>query len=461
MRLDSPCSQTVELNRVIPSETYFVKLPPLPVGMYSMYVDEFATGDAETLGCLKVRVLKRRKGPLGLKPSGPLRIYINPIAPTLEELWDGQVDLEIVGPHGQVVQCDMSLINRDKERPLARISTSMKLPVTSIQWRGRFEKLFREKPNVFTKYDLAHICQVDLSAGKLGAFKFLCEREFTPLRWVQSGHDTVRLIDDSGIEGAPQVSHYMFEKPADKIDLNSDLEYEVTTPGGLYFAKKGEFTTGIIASLNKSTRLSDYSISPGILPEKRSLDTAVNAIKLSYEWATARSSGNILSAICRGKSLRVFTRHISGLVAGENWKKAESEFKKNHHLQLMSSVIEKKMGSEFVSSLESEITEIVQESTGRRVKWLTRLLARHGVLHMRKGSMSNRQDLERITEFSLRLCSSPKDAKDWLENNVREEVNLLLQAPAILCAARFLVLATHECIDSDGNVHEVYRGWEW
>ncbi len=467
MRLNGPNATTMGLDRVTSDEPLFVELPRLPVGLHTIYVDAITTdaGDPENLGHLKIRVNKKRRWPYGLNPSGPLSVCVNPVIPTLEELWDGQVDVDVLGPRGRTVQCRISLMNRDKEKPTVHILTAMELPVTANQWKIHFEKHFRTKKNVVKKYDAAHACRVNFTAGELGAFTIRCEREFTPLRWVlengQSWNPVLYLIDDSGIEEDCQIVHYTFEKPADGVILESASKYNVTVPGGLYLAKQGQFSAGIIVSLRRMNSLSGLSSSPVICPQPRSLDAVLNAIELSCEWAEAKSSA-IYSARNRRESLRVLIKHIVELIAGRRWAKAESDFEKIQDLPALAQAAMKQKDDErIVASLTNVVAKITQESVAKRVNRLAKLATRYGVLREMHSSTTKQHTPEWVTEFALRLGSSPKDAKDWAGSNLRSGVNRLMCESTIFRAARFMILATYDSGALDASLSEVYTEWKW
>ena len=466
MRSDDSNSTTMEFNEVTSGEPLFVELARLPAGLHTLHVDAITADarDPENLGHLKIRLKKRQQWPQGLNPSGPLSFHVDPVVPTLEEIWEGLVDVEVLGPKGRAVQCEISLTNRRTEKALVRISTSMKLPISANQWKAHYEKHFRKKENVIKKYDAAHACKVNFAAGELGTFTIRCEREFTPLRWVlENGRGlkpVLRLIDDSGIEEDVRVFHYTFKKPAKEVILDYASKYEVTLPGGLYLAKQGEFSKGIIVALRRIKSWGDLSYSPVIDHEDRSLDTVMKAIRLSYEWAAARSSADIYSAINRRKSLIVFINHIVELIAGKNWAIAESNFEKSSDLSALAQALQTGQGRN-VTSLSSVVTEIARASIEKRPSRLTRLANRYGVLHSLPSNNTGQQPPEWVVEFALRLGSSPKDAKDWARSDLRKGVKRLMSAPAILRLARFIILATHDCIDADENNNQIYKGWTW
>ena len=466
MRLDDFDSTTMEFNEVTLGEPLFVELPRLPSGLHTMHVDIVTAdvGDPEKLGHLKIRVNKKQQWPQGLNPSGPLSVHMDPVVPTLEEIWDGRVDVEILGPKGRVVQCGISLMNRHKEKPVVRIPTSLKLPITANQWKAHFEKHFRKKEDVIKKYDAAHACQMDFIADELGAFTIRCEREFSPLRWVlengQGWKPVLYLINDNEIEEDVQVSYYTFKNPAKEVFLEYASKYEVTAPGGLYLAKWGEFSKGIIVALRRIKLFSDLSYSPVIDHQDRSLDAVMKAIILSCEWTEAKSSGDTYSAENRRKSLRVLINHIVVLIAGTRWAKAESYFEKSRDLSALAQAVQKDEGRIGIS-LTNVATKIAQESVEKRVSRLAKLATRYGVLHRSPDIKVDQLSPEWVTEFALRLGSSPKDAKDWAGSNLRGGVGRLMSDPNILRLARFVILTTHYCTDSDENYSQIFKGWKW
>ena len=219
--MDNP-PRPLELTRVTPGEPIFVQMPPLPVGLHTMRVDAAVVGDTNTenLGHLNV-AMSVREAPHwhhGVDPAGPLSVRVDPVIPTLEELWDGQIDIEVLGPRGRAVKCDTSLLHRGKEKPAVRIVRRLELPITPNKWTHHFENNFRTKKEVQRRYDAAYACRVHFDADELGTFELLCEREFAPLRWALVGKrnrkPVVQLIDDSGRAEVPRVSHYTLENPA-------------------------------------------------------------------------------------------------------------------------------------------------------------------------------------------------------------------------------------------------------
>ena len=468
--LDGQPDATLEVTGVTPGRPFFLELPPLPVGLHTIRVEATSrTGDAdaEDLGHLivAIRVREAQQQPYGVSPSGPLAVRVDPVVPTLEQLWDGQVEVEILGPRGRTVKCDISLLDRGKEVPTARISRQLTLPVTPSRWRSHFETHFRENNGVQKKYDAAYGCRVDFTAGELGAFTIWCEREFTPLRWTlgeRNQNPIVRLIDDSGRADVPLVSHFTFANPAAEVCLDSAPEYEVSAPGGLYLAKQGKFSAGIIAVLQRARSFSDLASSPVVRSQQRSVAAVLGAVELGCKWAAARSSGDIVSVTNRRKALQVFTQHMVGLIGGRGWARTESDFESTRDLSVLKRAVTQRMDEVSVAVfLAREVADLAQVSINERVRRLAGLAREHHLLSVREGDSAVFRDPDWVAEFALRLASSPRDAHVWAGSHLRAAVTNLMEVPVVARAARFMVLSIDDCLRSHASPDEVYAGWGW
>ena len=470
--LNNERSATLELAGVVPGEPLFFELPVLPVGRHTIRVetespDAVVVGDAGQLS-LVVGVRDVRPHTRRLSPTGPLAARVEPVVPTLEQLWDGQVEIEIVGPPGRAVKCAASFLTKDGTRLTIRVALpNLKLPVSAPKWTSHFEKHFRRKSRMQQKYDAAHSCRLEFAADELGAFTVWCERGFVPLRWTlqeRAENLSVRLIDDTGRTDTPCVSYYSFAMPALEVCLDHALEYEVNAPGGLFVATQGEFCAGVI-TLPKIRLLRDLTSSPAIIEDQEpSLATILIAIDVGRKWATARSSGDVLSVTNLHKALRSIIRHITALIGGSRWARAESVFEGSHarDLSILGKAVTKRATeARFVSDLVCAVTPIGQVSPRERVAHLAKLSMDHGVLRLREDRNAVLRDPEWLTEFALRLASNPGDAVDWAGADCQAAVVRLMELPTLARAARFVVVATADHGGLGTSSVEVYPGWRW
>ncbi|MEZ5343906.1 MAG: hypothetical protein R2706_21435, partial [Acidimicrobiales bacterium] len=450
-------------------EPVFVELPQLPVGLHTVHVRARAAAEAEAeaLGDLDVvmRIREARPWPAGAAPYGPLLVHVDPLAPTLEQLWDGQVDIEARGPAGRSMRCAVLLFeNADGKATVTEALPPLAFPLTPERWRAHFEKHFRELKKAQSHYDTAHLCRLQFTAEELGAFTIECEREFAPLRWAlrQPGRGPVaRLIDDSGAPDLAEVSHFTFERPTVAVQLLSATEHPVDAPGGLYVARQGDFVAGLIA-LPRIRTLADLAGTVNIDGTSRSAEAVLEAIKIGELWGSARSSGDILSWSKRQQVLSAIVRHVLQLVGGERWAAAEREAEVGADSDLAAlkrAVWQRRDQAGIAAALALEVADLAEVDLDARVTRLAEL-AGGFLLLAPDGSGQGLTDLW-LAEFALRLASSPKDAATWAGPELRLATTRLLEIPTLARAARFLVIATDRRLGSQVRPGEVYAGWSW
>lgn len=459
----------LELASIPAGEPVFVQLPPLPIGLHTVRVCARTGPDTEgeSAGDLDVvmRIREARPWTPGVTPYGPLVVQVDPTTPTLEQLWEGQADIEVRGPAGRNVTCTVSLFDREDDAPTAVGELpALPFPITPARWRAHFESHFRETPRAQDSYDTARLCRLEFAAEELGAFTVQCEREFVPLRWAVRRHKrppAVRLIDDSGNAIPPEVSHFSFDKPAVRKRLEPAPEYDVSAPGGLYVARQENFRAAVIA-LPKISTLDDLKWSVHIDARGRSADEVIDAVQLGAAWGSAKSSGDILSLRNRRKVLHAITRHILLLVGGGRWAAAEAEVENGGDLGILKRAVSRR--ADEVGIAAALALETAQLSAARLEARITRVADLAMSFHLLPKDAPGGPEPETsgwIAEFALRLASSPRDAGVWAGPNLRSGVTRLLDVPTLARAARFLVIATDRHLQSHAAPGELYASWCW
>jgi hypothetical protein len=153
---------SLELPSIEPGEPIFVELPQLPVGLHTVHVSARTTptAQAEVLGDLDVvmRIREARPWSPGVSPQGALDVQVDPAAPTLEQVWEGRVEITLRGPAGRQVKCRISM--RDTDPGAATVAKQLPpiaLPVTPASWKRHFEKHFQSLREAPLVYDTARI----------------------------------------------------------------------------------------------------------------------------------------------------------------------------------------------------------------------------------------------------------------------------------------------------------------
>ena len=443
----------LELVQGNPGEPVFVEFPYISAGRHVVRAFSAAADsgeDSKPLGDMIMYVLPRRTD-----PRGPLFVQIDPPSPTLEDIWEGRAEVSVFGPNDRTVECRVSMFGRSGESPITtKRFQPMELPVSADEWRSRFEKSFRKDSKVQRAYCDARFCKLEFSAEELGMFSLLCEEDSRPLRWRlrQKGRKYfLRVLDDSGDDGAAAVSRVEFDTPLVESSLASENEYEVPGPGGMYIARTKRFEAAVIIP-PPSSREFQIAPEPSIEEQPRRQDVLVRAVETAKRWADARPAGNPLAAFRQSAVVRALVRHVFRILCGNKWadkEKAALEGDMESLKSLSEAVSEyPKTGS----VLLEEIENLAQGTCGDRVRRLA-------------GLFNDIEDSERLAEFLLMLASDPRSLTLREGESLDEVLKRILDKTTPLTkAARFLVLATDSQVRA-GDVGiapgEIYAGWRW
>lgn len=469
---------SLELTSVTPGEPIFVQLPQLPVGLHTVRVctRSSISAEAEPLGDLDVvmRIREARPWFPGVSPHGPLVVQIDPAAPTLEQLWEGRVEISVRGPAGRHVKCAVSL--RDMESGAATVMKHLPpipLPMTPDVWRRHFEKHFQETREAPLAYDMARICEIEFTCDELGAFTVCCEREFTPLRWavrrVGQRH-VARLLDNSGDANPPQVVRMAFETPLVEAPLDLAKAYEVPTAGGLYFARRKASSAAVI--IPPAVRgLADLQCVPRIDARERSTDSVLSTVAVARTWAGARLSGDLFSATRQRDVLRALALHIFQLIGGDTWASAELAVSNGHDglADLQRAISKRREEAGFGAALAIDCAALSAATCEERIRRVASLATSFYLLPPAPrpqilsggGRPAGERDSTWLSELALRLASDPAVAEEWAGEDLRAGTTRLLEVPTLARAARFLVIATHRHLQSRVAPGELYASWGW
>ncbi len=462
----------LELNSLTPGEPIFVQLPQLPVGLHTVRIctRSSSAGQAEPLGDLNVviRVREARPWTAGVARSGPLVVQVHPPAPTMEQLWEGQVDIDVWGPTGRQIRCALTLFEGMATEPTIKVDLPpIRLPLQSVKWKALVEQRFRGDKKVQDAYDSARLCRLVFVAEELGTFTVDCERDFVPLRWAlrQRGADAIaRLVDDSGAGDTANLELFGFDKPTEATRLSPSLEFPVVPPGGLFAAHRGDATAGLIAVPRRIRNLSDLRATPQIKAGVRSVDEVFAALEYARLWHSARSSGDVLSSTKRRSVLQALTRHILYLLGGDHWARAENSVENGSdaYLSALKQAVSSRRDQVGVAvAIALEIDQLAAVELEARVARLA-TLARSFRILTADVSEDGRETALWLAELSLRIASSPAHVAVWAGPHLRPSIQKLFEeVPVLTRAARFMVIATDRHLQSQAAAGELYASWRW
>jgi hypothetical protein len=246
LELDDEEESSLEVHPEEAGQTVFVQMPPLSRGQYQLSVSSraSATGDYEEVGQLQITISEPRSWKSAINEQGALITIVEPRKPTIEQLLRGAVGIEMHGPSGHPVQVTATFFGKHSGAPIepAHKLSDLHLPVKFNFGRAYLAQLSR-KPELQSAFDFSYSCRLEFNAGELGTISLICEREFTPLRWVVESNKTSYLLslsDDSGANEQASVIRYDFSRPdhSNPIPYTQSFEdHVIPSSGGLYVAR--------------------------------------------------------------------------------------------------------------------------------------------------------------------------------------------------------------------------------
>ena len=472
--------RTLEISPDSPGSPVYIEIPTLDRGSHILKV-EACKGNSETgkeLAILNIKIREPQVWIPGKSSQGALFVIVDPSAPTLEQLWEDQVSIELHGPISKNIKCSISFLKKGALMTFfSKQLPAIQFPVSNTDWQRYFYRHFKEHRDVQNEYDLADSCTLSIDAGELGAFRLFVEREFTPLRWAvhrKRRRYLLQLLDDSGAESQVQMQYYTFQKPdigcpLDIHTLNHKGGFEAA--GGLYVAQIDKYQRAVLLPPEVKT-LNDLQIEPQLSPRKRSADDLYKIIKVLDLWEGARLTGNLLSMKLRLDALSKLLQEIFRLICGEHWAMVEHEDRPGNGAQILrsfkSNLSSKSNECDIATKISEKSSELANLISIDRVERLTEFAKYTLPQHLRRKGMDNRKDengpsdLAWLSEFVLRLASCSKNIADWAGDNLFETTSRLLEIPSLARLARFMVLViAHEQESNLLISRNLYEGWDW
>lgn len=480
LELNDSDGTSLEVHPEETGQTIFLQLPPLSIGEYllSAFARASANSKYEEIGKLQIRIREPRSWKTAINEQGALIAVFDPPKPSLEELLRGTVSLELYGPIGHQVQATASFFGKNATDAIARHTFTLSLPVNRGSGRAYLAKLSRQT-NLQPGFDFGQSCRIDLNAGELGIFSAICEREFTPLRWVvksTAGAYLLSLSDDSGASEPASITRYEFGFPDRAIPIKQSIEdYRVGPNGGLYVARGplGQcsiiFPHEITGTLRSFADMGRTIIEPRFRSQPLSIENLEHALEIFRLWIEARTTGSMVALLARQRVLRTHTAHMFGMIGGARWAKAEISYQSNPSsagaLQGLSKAVtdlanvRQKLEHQYQTMKNASPKEHagrLAEVLGSLIKRVPSTIAvgRYGVL-----SKSPRWQ----AEFALRFASAPETLEFWTHDWFLAGLKGVINNPTLACAARFIVLTTSNYLQSTDRNEQgsLYAGWDW
>jgi hypothetical protein len=465
--------------------TSYVQLCDLTLGTHQLQVGLIPSGGDQTSvsGRLDFLIREQRLD----HPSGSFReallLLSAPAAPTLEELWSGSANIDVLGAIGLQPEISVSLEQQAGHSIITKRLDVRRLPIDNASWRSAFERSFKKTSGVVRNYDVATSCFIEVKHPDVGTVSLRCDRSFVPLRWGSGEIDDepfLRLHDNTAGEKTG-IEYMSFDKPdvVQRVPRQEDDVYR-NSAGGLFVARSLDEIASLILAPKVKTFFEFQQmgkISPQTTQRDRSAEGVVTWLRQVSLWAKADARDNPVVEKTRSDVIASFARSISSTLGGRDWEAAELAVEENGETSLpriLTLVVNNQpsvrlrdglaeLGDSFhPQTIEQRVLafghlmfpQFPDSSSNYKVSASDQRLRRSQIAH------SGRFDTRWFAEFALRLASDPSGAIEWSGEDLQDAVAQLLSFPLTFKSARYLFLRLHYCSPGTDQL-TLYEGWKW
>jgi hypothetical protein len=438
-------------------EPSFVKLPRLPVGLHLLTIRArqdlrgLSTVSSPPEGFMHLCVRDPEPWKPGITSYSGMIVTVDPDAADLDTLWRNEVRLSVTGPESHAVTISVCLESGDGRSILQEQIVRCELPLTAEEWQRRFGQFLNREDRAWSYLEAAR-GTLTVDAENLGTRELQFEHEVQPLRWVlrrDHGRVFIRLIDDTGDdETEAHIKFWGMERPfrTRRIEMERALSgFEVSPPGGLFFARRGSHRDIIVVSTGLTGQgLHGLSVEPDLAELQTGAVTYAKAMRVLGTWYSARLYG-FLADIRRQQITRAINDAIVRSLCGARWIAAEDRYRRNpqsrHAWEALKAEVERHPSFAAVLCRESSV---LNGDVGRRERAFSEIASRYGICSD-----------EELCTIALKLAdASVRPTKSLAEKDV---ITQLTRHPALVRGARLLALLDETGDEPSGDRNGSHR----
>lgn len=318
-----------------PGVPTYIKLQPLAVGNHVLTVSIARTPSSAAIrpveGIISLSVRPPSPWISGSIGHTGMIVSCSPTEPTLDEFWEGLVQLEVMGPHSRQIEVFVELMDSSGARlALERVGT-LTMPLGEGSWQQAFSSFARLDKEPWN-YLKAASGRVIVDGEELGVVHIPLQRHAAPVRWVwhhTKASTVLRLVDDHDSDTPLQLCFYSFERPLEPVNLApaSVIEgIQPDMPGGLFVAMYGNRTETLVVSARKVDGLRGLLVEPTFDTNEIDQAAAVDTISAIRMWSRARLTGALASER-RNIVVDRLKEHLFFILCGPDWARAEMNFR--------------------------------------------------------------------------------------------------------------------------------------
>lgn len=433
------------------SPELYIGIDDLAVGVHEVSTTLISSSDdvPAIAGTLLVTVREPHYRVGGSAGEG-LRMLASPARPLMTELWDGHATIAVEGPPGTHAQLTVTLRD-DADADLTRVRRNVDLPFTEQDWHRLAHRELRG-PELSGSYDQAESCELTVARSGIGFAKLVCERGFTPLRWLlrrrRHGGYEAHLIDRT--DGADTVVD-LYEVGLPLVAVQQSLAGPIVSPsrGGLIRAAAGDLSAAIVLPPDPNEMFRQRSAArPFVQVGSRSVAELLRLIRGHHAWLTAELPANPFANAQRQRVLSAITGELAGLIAGRRWAHQE-RIQRGHDLMNHVDTLCELVGH------APEHRAIAQQVSRHLHEWAKRPEVPIDELTEIVGPLVTADDLSNpceVVRFMVRLCDRPGRLLEWDENLRQRLLEGAMASRVLVRAVRFAVLGREAFVeDAEGE----------
>jgi hypothetical protein len=441
VQLDSQPKMQVPPAR--PGEPVLIRLPPLPLGKHTLLVRAVGIGGAAgrshpltTDGYVSLLVRAPQPWISGTIGHTGLVVTSDPAEPSIDQFWEGEARLQVLGPIGRPVSARVELLDSGGGKLTTEVVANLTLPVTRESWERCHAAFLRKDPDPWA-FLAASSGNLIVESDELGTYRVPLHRPAAPLRWVwhRTNRATeLRLIDDHQADEQPLARFFPFAYPASPTDLEAKClasGFSPTAPGGLCVANYGTKKQALVVSIPAKDRgLGGLLIEPVVGDLPRGDDAVKPLLDLVELWSTARLTGP-LAAERRSRVVRGLEQHVFRILCGDRWSAAETYYLNSSRTHADLRQLGQCVGGPpaFASVLARDASNLRKVNFATCLQQFTSLAQRYG---MSRGNGC---------KASLEFCQSVTRGILWDRATTERYVADMRRSPAVVRGARLLTLA--------------------
>lgn len=434
----------------------FIRIAPLAAGKHLLTVRPISTHAGSLFaadGLLTLSVREPQPWVPGATQHSGLFVAVDPPAPSLDDLFDGNLTATIHGPAGHSVTCTLTMFRKNEGQESIDITIDFALPVSPSEFSRALSRSLNAD-GIAWKILESPVGRLTIKGHELGQFVLPLDRELRPVRCActeNHGDLLLRVLEDTTGEESVVVTFYSFHRPAfpEELTYNASPGIPVPSPGGLFAICKGDFEAAVVASASHiQGGLKGLVVNPDLRDAGSDFTDLLPTIELLEVWRGARLAGP-LAELRRSRVVNALLARVYTPYCGDRWAEWElscSSHPKPEELDTLQRMIGGTPG--FAALLRKDYTQ-AGEAIQPRKQWFADAARRYCV--------TTNADL---CDFALQFASQPQRlGLPYVRPVLSDLLDDIKRHSILMRGARFVsILAAFDDAVTEGIL---LPRWEW